>query len=96
MEEITNLRRLRLRYGIYLTELAKITGVCNQHLSRAELRQSRATVRLEDQLAAAIGMVIANRKKELLLLEADFLQYRGRLLETAEENEHERDVLHTD
>lgn len=89
MKEITNLRRLRLRHGIYLTELAKITGICNQHISRAELRQTRATVRLEEQLADAVETVIANRKQELLLLEADFWKYRGCLLELAEEGSDE-------
>lgn len=89
MKEITNLRRLRLRHGIYLTELAKITGICNQHISRAELRQTRATVRLEEQLADAVETVIAIRKQELLLLEADFRKYRGRLLEPAEEGSDE-------
>lgn len=89
MEGVTNLRRLRLRYGIYLTELAKITGICNQHISCAELKQTHATARLEEQLADAMEAVIANRKKELLLLETDFLKCRGRLLEAAEESEHE-------
>lgn len=89
MKEITNLRRLRLRHGIYLTKLAKITGICNQHISRTELRQTRATARLEEQLADAVETVIANRKQELLLLEADFLKYRGRLLELAEEGSDE-------
>ena len=89
MKEMTNLRRLRLRHGIYLTELAKITGICNQHISRAELRQTRATARLEEQLADAVETVIANRKQELLLLEADFLKYQGRLLELAEEGSDE-------
>lgn len=90
MSKTTNLRWLRQRYGIYLTELARITGVCNQYISRAELKQSHATARLENQLADAIEAVISNRKQELLLLEADFLKYRGRLLETAEgeANEH--------
>ena len=37
----------------------------------------------------AIELLIANRKQELLLLEADFLKYRGRLLEAAEECENE-------
>lgn len=89
MKEITNLRRLRLRHGIYLTELAKISGICNQHISRAELRQTRATVRLEEQLADAVETVIAIRKQELLLLEADFRKYRGHLLELAEEGSDE-------
>ncbi len=89
MEGTTNLRRLRQRHGIYLTELAKITGICNQHISRAELKQTHSTVRLEAQLADAVETVIANRKQELLLLEADFLKYRGRLLELAEEGSDE-------
>ena len=89
MKEMTNLRRLRLRHGIYLTELAKITGICNQHISRAELRQTRATVRLEEQLADAVETVIVNRKQELLLLEADFLRCRGRLLQAVEDESNE-------
>lgn len=89
MEGFTNLRRLRLRYGIYLTELAKITGICNQHISRAELKQTHATARLEEQLADAMEAVIANRKEELRLLEADFRKYRGRLLEPVEDGSDE-------
>ena len=37
----------------------------------------------------AMEALIANRKRELLLLEADFLQYRGRLLQAAEDESHE-------
>ena len=89
METITNLRWLRLRHGINLTELAKIIGICNQYISRAELKQTHATVRLEQQLASAVETVIANRKQELLLLEADFLRCRGRLLQAVEDESNE-------
>lgn len=89
MAETTNLRRLRLRYGIFLTDLEKITGICNQYISRAELGQAHGTARLEEQMAAAIETVITQRKQELLALEADFRTYRGRLLEPAEDKSHE-------
>lgn len=36
-----------------------------------------------------VELMIASRREKLLLLEADFLQYRGRLLEPAEDESHE-------
>ena len=37
MEKETNLRALRHRHGVCLTELADACGLSNQYLSRAEL-----------------------------------------------------------
>lgn len=96
MKELTNLRRLRGRCHVSLLELEAASGLSNQYISCAELGKIPASQSLETRLNAAMEAIIADRKHELLLLEADFLKYRGRLLETAEENEHERDVLHTD
>ena len=96
MHKITNLRRLRCRYHISLGEMEAVSGFSNQYISCAELGKIRATPQLTGKMDTAIELLIANRKQELLLLEADFLKYRGRLLEAAEESENERDILHTD
>ena len=85
MSEQSNLYRLRCRYHIPLSELADASGCSNQYISCVELRTMRATKRLSEKMDQAMEALIANRKQELLLLEADFLKYRGRLLELAEE-----------
>ena len=85
----SHLRRLRLQHQITLRELEAVSGVSNQYISCAELGKIRATSQLTGKMDTAIELLIAKRKQELLLLETDFLKCRGRLLETAEESEHE-------
>lgn len=84
MENITCLRRLRGRCHVSLLELEAASGLSNQYISSAELGKTAPSPRLEEQLSSALEIIIAKRKQELLLLEADFLRYRGRLLEAAE------------
>ena len=85
----SHLRRLRLQHQITLRELEAVSGVSNQYISCAELGKTRAAVQLTGKMDTAIELLIANRKQELLLLEADFLKYRSRLLEAAEECKNE-------
>ena len=61
MEYETNLRALRHRHGVWLTELADACGLSNQYLSRAELGLIPPTPRLERQLLSALEAVIAHR-----------------------------------
>lgn len=89
MQKITNLRRLRGRCHVSLLELEAASGLSNQYISCAELGKVPASQSLEARLDAAMEVIIADRKHELLLLEAGFLKYRGRLLEPAEEDENE-------
>ena len=89
MQQITNLRRLRGRCHVSLLELEAASGLSNQYISSAELGKIQPSRKLEERLCSALEAVIASRKQELLLLEADFLKYRGRLLEPAEEGSDE-------
>ena len=89
MQQITNLRRLRGRYHVSLLELEAASGLSNQYISSAELGKIQPSRKLEERLCSAIEVIIVNRKKDLLLLEADFLKYQGRLLELAEEGSDE-------
>ncbi len=89
MERITNLRRLRGRCHVSLRELEAASGLSNQYISKAELGAAPASRRLEGRLSSAMETIIANRKKELLVLEAEYLACRGRLLEPAEDERHE-------
>ncbi len=84
-----NLRRLRLQHQITLRELEAVSGVSNQYISCAELGTISATVGLSRKMDTIVELMIASRREKLLLLEADFLQYRGRLLEPAEDESHE-------
>ena len=43
MEHETNLRALRLRHGLQLTELSEVSWLSDQYISRAELGQIAAT-----------------------------------------------------
>ena len=81
MQKETNLRALRLRHGVQLTELADACGLSNQYLSRAELGLIPATPRLEKQLLGAVETVIARRADTAQALEQELQPLRGRLLE---------------
>lgn len=85
MEHETNLRALRHRHGLQLTELADACGLSNQYLSRAELGLIPATPRLERQLMSALEVVISHRASTAQALERELKPLRGRLLERAVE-----------
>ena len=85
MEHETNLRALRHRHGLQLTELADACGLSNQYLSRAELGLIPATPRLERQLMSALEVVISHRASTAQALERELKHLRGRLLERAVE-----------
>lgn len=88
MEITTNLRVLRRRYGLSLTELETVTGLSNQYISRAELGEIAATPRLETQLESAVEKIITKREIALRSFKADFQRYRGRLLRPVEDTEY--------
>ena len=81
MEHETNLRALRHRHGVQLTELADACGLSNQYLSRAELGLIPPTPRLEKQLLSALEVVISHRANTAQALERELEPLRGRLLE---------------
>lgn len=81
MEHETNLRALRHRHGVCLTELADACGLSNQYLSRAELGQIAPTPRLEAQLTSAVEKAILRRAAVVRDMSRDFRRCRGRLLE---------------
>lgn len=81
MEHETNLRALRHRHGVCLTELADACGLSNQYLSRAELGLIPPTPRLERQLLSALEVVISHRASTAQALERELKLLRGRLLE---------------
>ena len=83
MEHETNLRALRHRHGVCLTELADACGLSNQYLSRAELGLILATPRLEKQLLSALEVVISHRASTAQALERELKPLRGRLLEVS-------------
>ena len=85
MQKETNLRALRLRHRVQLTELADACGLSNQYLSRAELGLILATPRLEKQLLSALEVVISHRSSTAQALERELKPLRGRLLERAVE-----------
>ena len=83
MQKETNLRALRLRHGVQLTELADACGLSNQYLSRAELGLIPPTPRLEKQLLSALEVVISHRANTAQALERELELLRGRLLEVS-------------
>ena len=84
MEGKTNLRALRLRYDIPLSELSAASGLSNQYISRAELGELSPTVRLEIQIGAALEAVIVQRGLRLAALERSYEACKGRLLQMEE------------
>lgn len=81
MEHETNLRALRLRHGLQLTELSEVSWLSDQYISRAELGQIAPTPRLEAQLTSAVEQVILRRAAAVRDLNRDFRRCRGHLLE---------------
>ena len=81
MERNTNLRALRLRYDIPLSELSVASDLSVQYISRAELGQIAPTPRLEEKLGAAVDAVIVRRHERLSALERSFAVRKGRLLQ---------------
>lgn len=84
LERKTNLRALRLRHDIPLSELSAASGLSNQYISRAELGEISPTVRLEDKLGDAVDAVILRRRERLNALERSFAVHKGRLLQPEE------------
>ena len=84
MEHETNLRTLRLRHGLQLTELSEASWLSDQYISRAELGEISPTPRLEDKLGAALEAVIAQRHERVGTLEQSFAACKGRLLQREE------------
>lgn len=80
----THLRFMRLKYGIYLTELERHHAFKNQYLSKLELGEANRTPYNEEILDHAIASIIASRKQALADLEQFFEAHRGHLLETME------------
>ena len=80
MEIRTNLRSLRQKHRISLAELAAFSELSRQYINRIELGQTAATSLLETNMASAMEGVIAKRKRDISLLETDYLRRRGRLL----------------
>ncbi len=84
MERNTNLRALRLRHDIPLSELSAASDLSVQYISRAELGDISPTPRLEDKLGAAVDAVILRRHERLGALERNFAACKGRLLQLEE------------
>lgn len=81
MERNTNLRALRLRHDIPLSELSVASDLSVQYISRAELGEISPTPRLEDKLGAAVDAVIVRRHERLSALERSFAACKGRLFQ---------------
>ena len=84
LERKTNLRALRLRHDIPLSELSAASDLSVQYISRAELGEISPTPRLEDKLGAAVETVIVRRRKRLSALEGSFAACKGHLLQPEE------------
>lgn len=84
MEKETNLRALRHRHGVSLTELADACGLSNQYLSRAELGLIPPSPKLENQLLKAVEAVIAHRSSTSEMLKQELQPLKGRLLQPVE------------
>jgi transcriptional regulator with XRE-family HTH domain len=83
--ETTNLRRLRLRHGITLSELARTARVSFQQISRVELLQCPVASELQREYEAALEKVIVQRYDAVKSLERDYRAIKGRLLKETED-----------
>ncbi len=85
MQEITNMRGLRLKHNVTLSELAQAAGVSAQQISRVELFEHPPTQSLERKYESAMEEVIVRRYGAVRALEHDYRAVKGILLGRAEE-----------
>ena len=81
MEQNMNLRILRLRYSIPLSELAAASGLSRQYISQVELGETAPTAL---KLETAIDAIIVQRSARLNSLKRSFAACKGRLLQPTE------------
>lgn len=81
------MRLLREKHGVSIYELGRCGGISHQRLSQIELGMGTATIHLTRLVETAFASLIAERRRELAALEADFQTYRKCLLEFVEEKE---------
>ena len=84
MVTTTQLRVMRLKYGISLMELEQYCRFSNQYLSRLDFGLVRSTASNEQVLEEALTQIIAARRQSLDGLVKSFETHRGHLLETLE------------
>jgi hypothetical protein len=81
---MNHIRRLRYTYGITTKELAQMAKISQQRMSVIELSDN-PTEHMQGLMDHSFRRVIAERKKDVLQLEADFEACRLYLFEKAEE-----------
>lgn len=80
----TQLRALRLKYGISLMELERHSSFSNQYLSKLELGIAKRTPNNESVIGETMTAIIEARKNDVEELEQSFMLHRGHLLDVLE------------
>jgi len=81
------IRLLREKHNIPANQYAKYSRVSRQRLIEIEQGDKNPTEHTVSLVASALGGLIAQRRKELDALEADYLRYRDNLLDYIDEEE---------
>lgn len=84
MVTTTPLRILRHRHHITLKELQRCCGFSFQYINLLELGITKRTPRNERIINEAVQRIIADRKAALVLLEQEYQEYKGDLLQPLE------------
>ena len=86
---VRKLRLLRLKYGIYQTELARIMGISVQRLNILELNCEKLTPEMTARIQSAFEQVSASRVDQATALQKDFILHRETLCECVEDRDYE-------
>ena len=82
---MTNLRYLRLKHKIPLSELASIMGTSNQYLSRVEFEPSQRIQGTHVQYIVAMEALIQHRRERVNALDHDYRQVKDTLFQESQE-----------
>lgn len=75
----TQLRRLRLKYHITLTELADAVGFSNQYLSALEQGKAPASCEQKERIARVFIQLANTRSGDIRALDQELSATKGRL-----------------
>ena len=85
---VRNLRVLRLKYHISLTELSQTSGLSSQRISQLELSTGHVTDGTVQKLLDGLEQAISQRLQSQLALQADFQKHQNSLMELVGETDH--------
>ena len=82
-----HMRLMREKHGISMLELSRYSDISRQRMCEIELGDGNVTVHMNLLVDTAFSRLIAARRQNLAVLEADFQKHRRNLLDIVDGEE---------